>query len=282
MTDYLHIEIEEKRIPAIVSTDLSKAFDTVSHPLLLYKLEQMGMSSSCTTWIKSYLSNRTQVTSFPSQTSEVCEIESGVPQGSILGPILFIAFTADLANEIPESKIVAYADDAAVLVSATDLQSLQTRIETVLQKVQQWYTSNGLLINPTKTEYMVLGKDNFLEVNVKEGKENISIQSKKHMKVLGVTIDQKLSWNHHITTIKAKTNNAIRNIARTSGILPLRSRKLLTEALVTPHWNYCDVIYDGCSEKAKNNLQRNQNYAARALLGRSKYSSATEALKQLN
>ena len=282
ITDYLHKEIEEKRIPAIVSTDLSKAFDTVSHPLLLQKLEKMGLGSDCTSWIQSYLSNRTQVTSFPGQTSDVCTIESGVPQGSILGPILFIAFTTDLAKEVPESKIVAYADDAAILVSASNLETLQTRIEKILQQVQEWYTSNGLLINPSKTEYMVLGKGNIMEINVKEGDNNIPIQSKKHLKVLGVTIDQRLSWNEHVTTIKKKTTNAIRNIARTSAILPLKSRQMLTEALVTPHYNYCDVVYDGCSEKAKNNLQRNQNYAARALLGRSKYSSATEALKQLN
>ena len=95
-------------------------------------------------------------------------------------------------------------------------------------------------------------------------------------------MDQKLSWNDHITAIKKKTSNAIRNIARTSNILPLRSRQMLTEALVTPHYNYCDVIYDGCSERAKKNLQVNQNYAAKALLGRNKYSSATEALKQLS
>ena len=101
------------------------------------------------------------------------------------------------------------------------------------------------------------------------------------MKVLGVKIDQKLSWEHHIASIKKKTCNAIRNIARTSEVLPIKYRILLHEALVTPHYNYCDVIYDGCSEKAKADLQRNQNYAARALLGRSKYSSGSEALKQL-
>ena len=187
-----------------------------------------------------------------------------------------------MAKAIPESKIVAYADDAAILVSASKLDTLQTKIEVVLRQVQDWYTSNGLLINPSKTEFMILGKGNSIDVNVKEGNNIIPIQSKKHMKVLGVTIDQKLSWNEHVTSIKKKTTNAIRNIARTSAILPLPSRQLLTEALVTPHYNYCDVIYDGYSERAKQNLQRNQNYAARALLGRSKYCSATEALKELN
>ena len=123
-----------------------------------------------------------------------------------------------------------------------------------MKSVQEWYTSNGLLINPAKTEVMVMGKDNRLDIAVDEGDKTIIIPSKDHMKVLGIIIDQKLSWEHHIAAIKRKTSYAIRNIARTYNILPLRTRMTLSEALVTPHYNYCDVIYDGCSEKAKTNL----------------------------
>ena len=281
VTDHLHWEIERKNLPAVISTDLSKAFDTVSHPLLLSKLEQMGFGRQCTLWVRSYLSERTQVTRFQDVTSESCKIQSGVPQGSILGPILFIAFTSDLAEAVPECKIVAYADDAVVLVSANKMNNLKKKIETCLTKVQGWYTNNGLLINPSKTEFMVMGNGNHLDITVNEADKPITIPSKDHMKVLGVYIDQKLSWEHHIASIKKKTCYAIRNIARTSKVLPIKYRILLNEALVTPHYNYCDVIYDGCSEKAKADIQRNHNYAARALLGRKKYSSGTQALKEL-
>ena len=198
-----------------------------------------------------------------------------------MGPILFIAYTADLASVVPEGKIVSYADDAAILVSGRNLEDLKVKIEACLTGVQQWYTANGLLINPSKTEFMVLGRNNSLEIIVNENGEDIAILSKKSMKVLGVTIDQKLSWEQHINQIKFRTSNAIRNIHRTANILPLQSRKLLNEALVTPHYNYCDTIYDGCSEKAKKSLQVNHNYAAKALLGWKRRSSATAALKQL-
>ena len=142
--------------------------------------------------MKSYLSKRTQVTNFPGVTSDICEVESGIPQGSILGPILFIAFTADLAKAIKDCKIVAYADDAVLIVSAMTTNILKEKIETCLQSVQEWYTLNGLLINPSKTEFMVMGKDNRLNITVKEGNEAIEIPSKDHMKVLGVIIDQRL------------------------------------------------------------------------------------------
>ena len=107
-TEFIHQEIENKNIPAIIATDLSKAFDSVSHSMLLRKLEKKGLHKSCTSWIGSYLSERTQITKFEAVESDKAKVLFGVPQGSILGPILFIIFTADLA------KFVAYADDAAL------------------------------------------------------------------------------------------------------------------------------------------------------------------------
>ena len=201
MTDFIHWELEEGNIPAVVSTDLSKAFDTVAHPLLLRKLEQMNLNKRSLLWIKSYLSKRTQETRFSEITSEMCEVQSGVPQGSILGPILFIAFTADLSTSVPECKIVAYADDAAVLVSEKNQTNLKQKIETCLQKIQRWYTNNGLMINPSKTEFMVMGSNNKIDVTVNEDGKDILIESKSYLKVLGVTIDQKLSWEKHISSI---------------------------------------------------------------------------------
>ena len=95
-------------------------------------------------------------------------------------------------------------------------------------------------------------------------------------------IDNQLTWSNHIAQIKSRTTNAIRNIARTNNILPLPSRLILTNALVVPHYNYGDIIYDGCTARVAQDLERNQNYAAKAMLGKPKYSSATDALHTLN
>ena len=113
----------------------------------------MGLHESCTKWISSYLSDRTQITKFDNMESDKEKVLSGVPQGSILGPILFIIFTSDLSKEVADCWFAAYADDAVLLVSAKTPKQLKTKIETSIKAVQDWYTKNGLLINSDKTVY---------------------------------------------------------------------------------------------------------------------------------
>ena len=282
INDFIHHELENKRIPAIIATDLTKAFDSVSHGLLLNKLQNLGLHQSCTSWIASYLADRTQTTKFSSVESDKEKVLAGVPQGSILGPILFIAYTTDLATEVDQCKFVSYADDAALLISASSLKQLKNKIESNISAVQNWYTRNGLLINSEKTEFMIFKKGASLEISVNSGVNRVQIQSKECLKVLGVFVDSNLTFLKHISQIRKRASNAIRNISRSRHVLGLSSRILLTNALVVPHYNYGDVVYDGCSAEAKQALERNHNYAARALLGKSKFSSATEALNELN
>ena len=281
ITEFMHQQMEMKMIPAIIATDLSKAFDSVSHGMLLKKLEENGLQRSCTEWIGSYLSERTQVTKFATTESDKEMVLSGVPQGSILGPILFIIFTTDLAKEVTECKFVAYADDAALLVSAGTTRQLKIKIESSIKKVQDWYTKNGLLINSDKTEFMVMKQREKLDITINNGHELITIKSKESLKVLGMQVDSHLTWRKHAAQIKSRTCNAIRNIARSNNILPLQSRIILTNALVVPHYNYGDILYDGCTADVREELERNQNYAARSLLGQPKSSSAKDALNSL-
>ena len=274
------MRLREKGSPPS-STDLSKAFDTVSHDLLLSKLEAMGFHKSCTNWLRTYLDSRSQVTKLGNTSSTVEKVVSGVPQGSILGPILFIAFTADFASSLPNCKVVAYADDAAILTSANSLCALKTKIEESIAQAQKWYNSNGLLINADKSEVMVMGKNHQIEVAVKSKTEETTIKSVSQLKVLGVYLDSKLNWIPHIRRIKSRASNPIRMIARSRSVLPLTTRKLLVDALVIPHYNYCDVLYDGCSTEGKHIIQRSQNYAAKSLLGMRRQDSATAAREKL-
>ena len=241
ITDFIHKELK-KNVPAIVATDLSKAFDSVSHSLLLQKLENLGLHKNSTAWIASYLSERTQSCRFSSITSDKDKVLAGVPQGSILGPILFISFTADLAMEMNECKVVAYADDAALLVSAPSWRKLKPKIERNINQAQNWYSQNGLLINSEKTKFMVMRERGSFEISISSGSKQVNIQSKDCLRVLGMRVDSSLSWRSHVSQIKSRTTNAIRNIARSNNVLARQSRVLLTNALVVPHCNYGDII----------------------------------------
>ena len=107
-------------------------------------------------------------------------------------------------------------------------------------------------------------------------------QNRETIKIMGVIIDERLTWKHHIKQTKSKASRAIRNLARTSSILPLKSKKTLYDALVTPHLSYCDIVWDGTSKKWADNLQKTGNFAARSLLGLKKRESASSALSKLN
>ena len=119
-------------------------------------------------------------------------------------------------------------------------------------------------------------------ISVRDGSERKSIKTTNTMKILGVVIDDKLSYEKHIKRIKLRTHKTISNLARTSHILPLKSRRTLYDALVAPHFNYCDVVWHGISATQSRSLQKTANFAARAILGEKKNTSATQALQKLN
>ena len=285
ITDYIHSKLEEKKLVGLVSTDLSKAFDTLSHPQLLSKLQGLGFGASSVNWIRSYLTNRTQQVKMNGVLSDESVVEAGVPQGSILGPVLFIAFTADFSKSFEECKITAYADDTQLLVVGNSVGDIKEKVEAALSRAQGWFSANSLKINPTKSEIMIFGRKKDQEqinINVQEDGVTKYIQTTSKMKILGVIIDDKLTWESHIKKIRRQTHNTITNIARTSNVLPITSRRTLYDALVTPHFNYCDVVWDGTTKKWANELQKSGNFAAKALLGRRKSSSATAALNRLD
>ena len=287
ITEAIHKELERGGVIGIASMDLSKAFDSVSHSLLLGKLAKKGLGGGCLRWLETYLTERTQQVKFKEATSEIETVRSGVPQGSVLGPILFIAFTADLVDHLENDCIVkAYADDTQLMIGGKTRQEVKKRLEQAISKAQQWFGKNSLLINPTKTEIMMLGKKQpeesaDLTIDVREGETIIPLKLAPHIKILGVTLDEELNWKKHVKQVRRNATNIIRNLARASGVLPQRAKRTLYDSLVAPHFSYADVVWDGCLKEQQEALQRSHNFAARVITGASKYSSATQALKNL-
>ena len=193
---------------------------------------------------------RKQKTKFKHYTSSEATVTAGVPQGSILGPILFICFTNDLVKNLKNCKIVSYADDTQILVSAKSVKQIKKLLENLISSAQTWYSANSLLNNASKTEIMVISKRKQTEklfINVTEEGKRKNLNAKKSIKVLGIYIDDELNWNRQINEINKKTNFAVRNLNRVNQLLTVKTGILLYNSLVASHLNYADTVWSGCS-----------------------------------
>ena len=316
LINYIHEKLDQRKVVAIVSLDLSKAFDTINHDLLLKKLGNLNLNKQAIEYISSYLKNRLQVTKMANFNSIENEIISGVPQGSILGPLLFLCFINDLPKCFDNvCKFLSYADDTQLVVTAENDEELTPKIENVINLAQCWYEKNGMKNNSGKSEVLVIShrtkipleiKTNTLKdknkskitkskdpkfknlsiihplkINVKENKKSVQIFPKKSIKVLGIDIDEKLTWVKQANKVKRNAINVIRKVHRINKFLPLKLKMTLYQTLISPLFNYADIIWGGCNKKTQQKVQVAQNFAVRSILGRQKHESAKAALKEL-
>ena len=282
--NYTHEQLDNKNYVSIVSLDLSKAFDTINHDLLLTKLQNLNLNQNSVEFLRSYLQNRKQFTKFSNLISKEEKVISGVPQGSILGPLLFLCFVNDLPNCFQNiCKFSAYADDTQLIVSAKNLPELKTKIENVIQIAEKWYCRNGMKNNAGKSEVILISKKPIKtqKFTVLENDTPKIVETKKTIEILGVIIDQTLSWTKQINIMKKNAIDTIRKVHRINRFIPRKLRLTLYKTLISPKFNYADIIWGGCKKKDSLKLQYAQNFAVRSIAGKHKYCSAKETLREL-
>ena len=235
-----------------VFIDLKKAFDTVDHSILLRKMDHYGIRDVSNLWFKSYLDSREQFVSINGIESERDQIVCGVPQGSVLGPLLFLIFINDLPNAT-EFLTLLFADDTTFLISGVDIDQLFTLANFELEKSSDWFKSNKLTLNVKKTKYMIFS-DKSLTTNsngLHIGSQNIEQVGtnckEKYFKFVGHVIDDKLSWEGHIQHITKKLASANFGINSSKRFLPLKIRKTLYHSLFESHLNF-GVLLWGCAQ----------------------------------
>ena len=284
LTDEIRRRRDRNETVVVLGMDLSKAFDSINHNILMKKLAIIGCGPNLITWMRSYLTNRKQRVKFKNVTSDEEVVESGVPQGSILGPVLFIIFTNSLAEDLKEYKLSSYADDTQIIISADSPEQMKEEVEKVMDISQKWYTSHSLLNNLTKTEIMIITskknqqKYKEIEYIIKEDDEMKKIKGTEKMKILGVWIDEDMNWNKQVSTMKGKAFNNARNLCRVNNLLPMKTKIQLYNSYVASQLSYADVIWGGCSQQNKEKLQKVQNFCLRSMTGR----SSDEARSNLN
>ena len=252
----------------VVFVDLRKAFDTVDHNILLQKMACIGVSCSSLKWFKEYLSDRKIVTQINNTLSSKENISYGVPQGSILGPLMFIIYINDIVKQIKNCSIHLYADDTVLYYSDTNPDTVQKHLQEDLNSIYDWMCRNKLSMNCKKTVCMLIGnrkilnKHNDLDLKVNAQK----LDQVAQIKYLGITVDEELNWNAQVEGVCKKVSKMISFMGRLRQIVPEKYTKLIYDSMILPQLEYADIIWDSCKNKHADVIQKLQNRAGRIIL----------------
>ena len=262
--------IDDSDISLLVLLDFSKAFDTVNHRLLIEKLRIMGFDNNACDWIQSYLTDRYQMVKSGNSKSEWSLLHNGVPQGSILGPLLFTILVSDMRNCIWEGSYHMYADDTQLYFSSDVNKANETiaKANVVLENISQYCVNNVLKLNENKCHWMFIGSKPAIKkldsMNLNPIVINNTIVKRvKYAKNLGVTFDEVLSWRKHINICISKAMGVFLQFSRYKYFLMGESKKLLCESLVLSKFNYCDAVYINLDTSLQLKIQRIQNLCLR-------------------
>ena len=284
MTNQWCFNIDRGMVSGVIFLDLKKAFDTVNHDLLLKKLNYYGVQNQTITWFKSYLADRQQLCKVNGVSSAKSSISCGVPQGSILGPLLFLIYINDLPTCLDYSTGRSFADDTNLTFSAGDLSVLQSEMSEDLNKIFTWLCSNKLTLNTLKTDFMVIGSRQriaTLEGDIALSVNGITLEKVRIVNCLGLSIDEFLTWDTHMQSIKHKVTCNIRILKRIKPFLSQENLITLYKSIVEPYLSYCCIVWDSISDTLANNLQKLQNRAARIITGASYYRRSADIRHEL-
>ena len=244
-----------------VFLDFSKAFDTISHDILLRKLEHMGFRGPIYQWIKSFLTNRKQYVNLGGSSSDILDTKMGVPQGSTLGPLLFILYINDMSNSLENLKIVHFADDSTIHTTLNKNMNIAPQINTSLSCINKWLIANKLHLNIGKTKYMIISiKDKPPDLNLVIGSS--CIERTNVQKFLGIYIDDKVSFRVHTNKIAAKLSQGVGLLRKMKHIVPRNVLKNLFYAFIYSRFTYGITCYGSVYQ---NQIQRIKILVNRAL-----------------
>ena len=263
-----------------VFCDISKAFDRVWHEGLIYKLKAAGVSGDVLRWFQSYLSGRRQRVVLPGSLSEWVYIKAGVPQGSILGPLLFLLYINDIVKNIG-SNIRLFADDTSLFIIVDNPTTAALCLNSDLEKLSRWAAIWLVTFNPSKNESLLISRKINKPIHPPLYMQNVQIQEVSSHKHLGLYFSNDCSWHQHIDYIKQKAWFRIHIMRKLKFNLDRKSLETIYLTFIRPLLEYGDVIWDNCTQYEKNELDKIQNEAARITTGTTKLVSLDNLYKEV-
>ena len=281
----LTLAMDQQRVSALVLLDLSAAFDTIDHNILLSRLNScFGITNAAHSLLLSYLSQRSQSVAIDQTASDTLSLIRGVPQGSVLGPLLFTLYTTPLSHLLSDSSLQFhfYADDTQIYISFSSIDSnvALAKLTSTLDHVHAWFCANRLVVNPSKTEYLLIGtrQQRSKIINPSISFKDVSLSPTDSARNLGVIFDSNLDFKSNISSICRSSFFHIRQLRQIRPSLDKNSAIVLANALVHSKLDYCNSLLSGLPNTSIIRLQYVQNSLARVVCNTTKFHSHTATL----
>ena len=258
--------LDSKKFVGAVLMDLSKAFDYIPRELLIAEMHAYGFELNTLVFFYSYFKKRKQNVKINNTYSVFQVLLSGVPQGSILGPILFNIFINDLLMNIENSELHNFADENNISCSSETLRDLITNLEIESNKATEWFKVNNMIVNPDKFQSIIIDRKGQTNNPTKLTIDGSEISSENSVTLLGLEIDSKLNFDKHISKLCNKCAGILNALCRIKRFLAFNERKILVNSFIYGNFNYCPLVWHFCTKESTYKIENIQKRALRFLL----------------
>jgi len=283
LTQDILTAFENKDITLAVFCDLSKAFDTLDHSILLSKLYKYGIRGITLNLFKSYLNNRSMYVTNNNESSDIHIIPNfGVPQGSVLGPLLFNIYVNDLCLCLTHANHILYADDTTLYIIGNNRKSLLNQMNYDLNNLSMWFSANKLALNTNKTIYIVFSDKYIDTTNFKLSIDDKQLMQVTTTKFLGIYMDSHLTWETHLNHISKKLTTGLYVLNSLKNILPSCNLLMIYSSIMHCHLNYGCILWGNCYKKLLNRIGVAQKKALRVICHKSYNTPSSSLFKAKN
>ena len=268
IVDGIKLAIDDSKLAGGIFVDLKKAFDTVNHKILLEKLAQLGIRGIPNKLIESYLTNRYQFVQINNSKSNLRSINCGVPQGSVLGPLLFILYINDLANCCKIGKIRIFADDTAIYFACSNIIEFKQLASSIMKQLDKWFAYNLLTLNTDKSYFCIFRttQNHRLILPSEIEFNNKVIKRAKSIKYLGITLDEFLDWNEHIRNIKNSLSSLFSVFYNIRRYLTIEHIRVIYYTMIYSRIKYGICAYGFATKENIDKVQVIQNKLLKVIL----------------